>query len=93
MNQQTLMAVPGAYPAPKASDDEMWRALTRACVDEELVRLRNVPQISADAAACAQSVMAKNLEKILSTTRTCWSVQLRAQRRHEAGTVPDRAEQ
>ncbi len=73
MNQQTLMAVLRAYPAPKASDELLWRELTQAWRKEASARSRKVLEISDDEEACAQSPMTGNLEKILSTTRAYWA--------------------
>jgi hypothetical protein len=73
MNQQTLMAVLSAYPAPKASDELLWRELTKAWRNEASARSRKVREISDDDEPCAQSPMTRNLEKILSTTRSYWA--------------------
>lgn len=74
MNQQTLMAALSAYPAPKASDELLWRILTQVWLDAEPEQQTDVEQRPDGEGPCAQSVMAKNLEKILSTTRSSWSV-------------------
>jgi hypothetical protein len=73
MNQQTLMAVLRAYPAPKASDELLWRELTKAWRNEASARSRKVREISDDDEPRAQSPMTRNLEKILSTTRSYWA--------------------
>lgn len=73
MNQQTLMTVLRAYPAPKASDELLWRELTQAWRNEAHARSRKVREISDDEEPCAQSPMTGNLEKILSTTRSNWA--------------------
>lgn len=71
MNQQTLMAVLGAYPAAKASD-ELWRELAQARRDEAHARGRKAGETD-DEETCAQSPMSRNLEKILSITRSSWA--------------------
>lgn len=73
MNQQTLMAVLGAYPAPKASDELLWRELTQAWRNEASARSRRVQETPDDEEPRVQSPMSRNLEKILSTTRSCWA--------------------
>lgn len=73
MNQQTLMAVLSAYPAPKASDELLWRELTKAWRNEASARSRKAREISDDDEPHAQSPMSRNLEKILSTTRSYWA--------------------
>ena len=73
MNQKNLMAVLRAYPAPKASDELLWRELTQAWRNEASARRRKVREISNDEKACAQFPMTRNLEKILSTTRAHWA--------------------
>ena len=72
MNQQTLMAVLGAYPAPKASDELLCRELTQAWRKGASACSRKVGEESG-AEDRAPSAMAGNLEKILATTRSCWA--------------------
>lgn len=73
MNQQTLMAVLSAYPAPKASDELLWRELTKAWRNEAFAHSRKVEETSDDEEVRAPSPMIRNLEKILSATRSCWA--------------------
>ena len=77
MNQQTLMTALSAYPAPKASDELLWRELTQAWRSEAFAR-----STSDDEGLCTQSPMSRNLEKILSTTRSCWAAS------YEDGQLP-----
>ncbi len=66
MNQQPLMAVLSAYPAPKASDELLWQELKRAWRNDKAER-----EISGDDAA--QALMSGRIEKILLTTRLSWA--------------------
>ncbi len=72
MNQQSLMAVLSAYPAPKASDELMWQELRRAW-NEDRDDDQKAQAISDDEAADARSLMSQRIEKILLTTRLSWS--------------------
>lgn len=73
MNQQTLMAVPRAYPAPKASDELLWQEPGQAWLNDEPAHYRNVQGRADDDELCAPSLMHKNIEKMLSTTRFSWA--------------------
>jgi len=86
MNQQTLMAVLSAYPAPKASDEFLWQELRQAWLNEGPAHHRIVRERLDDEEFCAQSAMTRNIEKILATTRCSWAAsyadgQLPAKRR------------
>ncbi len=65
MNQQTLMASLSAYPAPKASDEFLWRQLSQAWLNEKTARH--------DEESCIQSLMSQKIEKMLSVTRYSWA--------------------
>ena len=66
MNQQTLMAARSAYPVPVPADNLAWLNAEPAC-------RRNARQISGDKEICTEALMARNIEKILSVTRSCWA--------------------
>ncbi len=68
MNQQSLMAVLSAYPAPKASDELLWQEMKRAWRNDKAEQCR---EICGDDAA--QALMAGRIEKILLTTRLSWA--------------------
>ncbi len=68
MNQQSLMAVLSAYPAPKASDELLWQELKRAWRNDKAEQPR---EISGDDAA--EALMSRRIEKILLTTRLSWA--------------------
>lgn len=68
MNQQSLMAVLSAYPAPKVSDELLWQELKRAWRNDKAEQHR---EISGDDAT--QALMSGRIEKILLTTRLSWA--------------------
>ncbi len=71
MNQQSPMAAPSAYSAPKVLDDLLRQQ--RPTRGEKPAR-RHYAQQRLDAEVLSeQSLMAKRIEKMLLTTRLAWA--------------------